>query len=148
MQLNYRTGRLSQNFLALGGMLLIVGIWRMSVLDWVGYLLVAIALILLFMRTGLLIDPIGKRMMFYTGLFILRDGQWKDISELQKLRIVATQESQTMHVLSISHTDTYEVFNLIMDFPHRSQVVMSGSENVLLKRAHTMAFWLGVGIDH
>jgi len=69
MILNYKTGKLPFNFVALGIMLFAVSIWRMIVLDWKGILFLPIALLFLFLKSGLIIDTDSRRIKKYMGAF-------------------------------------------------------------------------------
>lgn len=147
MKLNYTTEKLPLNFIALGAMLFALGIWRMIVLDWKGILFFLIALVFLFMKSGIIIDADKKRLKKYTGFFIFRKGEWEDIKSLLNLRIMKTKETQSQHVLSISRTDIITVYKLYMVLPDKRIELMSGKESVILKRAEKISSSLNTYID-
>lgn len=148
MTKNYKTGQLPLNFIALGVMLLAVGIWRMIVLDWMGILLFVIAIVLLFLRSGIIIDSDKRRIMNYDGLFFIRKGEWEDIGALVNLQIIKIIETQPMSVLSISRTGTHDVYKLYMVLPNKKIEIMSGKEVPVLKKAKKISSLLQTPINN
>jgi len=94
MIVNYKTGKLPFNFIALGVLLFATGIWRMAVMDWAGILYFLVSLLFLFTKSGILIDTDLKRLKKYIGFFIIKMGTWEDIRSLINLRVIETRESQ------------------------------------------------------
>ena len=72
MILNYKTGKLPPNFIYLGIMLFVIGVWRMVVLDWKGILFFVISLLFLFIKSGIIIDTDNRRLKKYIGFLQLR----------------------------------------------------------------------------
>jgi len=139
MLLNYKTGKLPLNFLALGIMLLAVSIWRMVVSDWAGILFLLISLILLFLRSGILIDAENKKAKKYIGIFGLNKGKWEDIDSLVNLQINKTKERQTMSVLSVSRTESIEVFKVYLNLPDHKIELLSGKKEDVSRKAEDIA---------
>jgi len=139
MILNFKTGKLPPNFYYLGFMLLAIGVWRVIVQDWLGILFLVISLILFFSRTGLLIDTKNIRLKKYAGIFMLKTGDWEDISSLVNLQIISTQETQSMHVVSISRSQTNEVYKLKMILPNHNIELLSGGKDYVLKIANEIS---------
>ena len=135
MTVNYKTERLPLNFIYLGILLFVVGTWRVIVLDWFGIILLVIALLCLFIRSGIIIDSNNKRLKKYTGFFIFRTGKWEDISPFKKLRIVSFKETQNMSVQSITRVDTRIVYKLFLLSPTNSIELMAGAEAFITKAA-------------
>ena len=120
MILNYKTGKLPPNFIYLGIMLLGVSLWRIILLDWKGILFFVISLLCLFIKSGIIIDTENKRLKKYTGFFAIRIGEWENIKSVVYLQIIKTIETQSMNVVSISRTETYDVYKLILVLPDRN----------------------------
>ena len=128
MILNYKTGKLPFNFIILGIMLLFAGVWRMLVLDWIGILFFIIAVLFLFLNSGLIIDSDTRRIKKYTGLFLIKIGEWDDIKSILNLQIIKVKKTQSMHVLSIRRTETKEVYKLILILPDKHIELMAGEK--------------------
>ena len=139
MILNFKTGKLPPNFYYLGFMLLAIGVWRVIVQDWLGILFFVISLILLFSKTGLLIDTKNIRLKKYAGIFMLKTGDWEDISSLVNLQIISTQETQSMHVVSISRSQTNEVYKLKMVLPNHDIELLSGGKDFVHNTANEIS---------
>jgi hypothetical protein len=135
MILNYKTGKLPQNFIYLGVMLFGLGIWRMIVLDWKGILFFVISVLFLFIKSGILIDTDNKRLKKYIGIFAIRKGNWENIKSLINLRIVKTNETESMSVLSITRMETNIVYKLIMVLPDKNIELISGESDFVIKAA-------------
>jgi len=146
MILKYKTGNLPPNFIYLGIMLFGVGIWRMVVLDWKGILFFVISLLFLFIKSGIIIDTDNKRIKNYIGFFAIKKGEWESIKSIINLQIVKTRETQNMSVLSITRTETNDVYNLYLILPNRKIELMSGKENYILSRAERIASSLQVSV--
>ncbi len=146
MILNYKTGKLPQNFIYLGVMLFGLGIWRMIVSDWKGILFFIISLLFLFLKSGILIDTDHKRLKKYTGIFAIRKGEWENIKSLVNLRIIKTRETQNMSVLSITRTETKTVYKLILVLPNKKVELMSGESDFIIKTANEISHELQTSI--
>ena len=142
MTLNYKTGKLPPNFYYLGFMLLAIGVWRVIVQDWFGIIFLAISLILLFIRTGVLIDEKNKRLKKYVGIFIFKTGDWEDISTVINLKIINVQETQNMNVASISSSQTNDVYQLIIILANRNFELLSGKKDYVRKSANEISIAL------
>jgi len=132
MIINYKTGKLPQNFIYLGVMLFGIGIWRMIVLDWKGILFFIISLLCLFIKSGIMIDTDNKKIKKYIGFFIIKKGQWENIKSLINLQIIKTKATQSMGVLSISRTEAIVVYKLFLVLPDKSIELMSGEKDYIL----------------
>ena len=146
MTINYKTERLPLNFIYLGMFLLVVGTWRVIVLDWFGIILLVIALLCLFIRSGIIIDSDNKRLKKYTGFFIIRTGKWEDISPFKELRIVSVKETQNMSVQSITRTDTRIIYKLFLLSPANSIELMAGAEDFVTKAASKISNQLHIKV--
>jgi hypothetical protein len=111
----------------------------MAVLDWKGLLIFVISLLCLFIKSGIIIDTDKKRLKIYIGFFAIRKGEWESIKSLINLQIIKTRETQVMSVLSISRTETEDVFKLIMVFPHKNIELISGKNDFILKVANEIS---------
>ena len=118
--LRYKTGKLPLNFIALGVILLAVSIWRIMVLDWSGIPFLVVSIALLFIESGVVIDPDSRRVRRYIGLFTVTKGEWEDVSSLINLQIIRSRESRTMNFISISRTETNDTYKLYIKLPNRS----------------------------
>lgn len=133
MILNYKTGKLPPNFIALGFLLLAVSIWRIIVLDWKGILFFLISLLFLFIKSGIIIDTKNKRIKKYIGIFSLKHGKWENVKALINLQIIKTKASQSMNVLSINRTETKDLYKLIMVLPDKKIELMSGEKDKIIR---------------
>ena len=148
MILNYKTGKLPPNFIYLGIMLFGVGIWRMIVLDWKGILFFLISLLFLFIKSGIIIDTDNRRLKKYVGFFAIRKGKWENIKSLINLQIIKTKETQRMNVLSISRTETNDVYKLFMVLPDKNIELMSGKKEYVVNKAEKISISLQTSVDN
>lgn len=139
MKLSYRTQRLPQNFLALGYLLIVAGVWISLFEDWKGIFFLLGGFILILVESGIIIDTSEKTLRQYTGLFFLKIGQWQDISRLIGLVVAKTRESQSMHVLSISRSVNADVYKLWLIMPQDNIELMTGARAKVIKRAEVIA---------
>ena len=146
--LNYSTGKLPPNFIYLGYLLILIGIWRIIVLDWIGVLLLIIAAILVFLKSGIIIDTEKKRLKSYISVFSFTKGSWKDISSLKHLAIVKTKITQNMNVLSISRTENKIVYKLIGVISNKKIVLMIGDKDFVLNSAKEISEKLQINLKH
>jgi len=128
---NFKTGRLPQNFIFLGVLLLAVSIWRIWLLDWIGGVFLVISCLCLFIRSGLLIDTENKRLKRYIGIFTIRLGEWENISPIADLQIIQVKKMQRMHVLTINRLETKDVFKLILVWPDKKIELIAGEEDYI-----------------
>lgn len=142
MILNYKTGKLPLNFIFLGAFLLIIGVWRIIILDWVGIIIVIISLLLLFLRTGIMIDTKSRRLKKYVGFYTIKLGEWADINLLKHLQIIKVKETQGMNVLSISRTASKVVYKLILVFPNKKNEIIKGEKDFIIKVAENISLEL------
>jgi len=148
MILNYKTGKLPPNFIYLGFMLLAISIWRMIVLDWIGILFFAISLILLFIKSGIIIDTDNRRLKKYISFFVIKNGKWESIKSIINLQIIKTKETQAMGVLSITRTETNVVYKLFLILSNKKIELMSGEKDYIINRAEKIASSLGVPLNN
>lgn len=148
MILKYTTGKLPPNFLYFGIMLFGLGIWRMVVMDWKGIMFFIISLIFLFLRSGIFIDTNNRKIKKYIGISVIRNGKWESVKSAVSLQILKTREVQGMHVLSISRSETFEVYNLFLTLPGGKIELMSGEKDMIFKRADEIAAALQVPISN
>lgn len=146
MILKYKTDKLPLNFIYLGLLLFGLGIWRMIEMDWRGILFFIISLIFLFLRSGIIINTENKSLKQYTGIFVIKIGKWESIKSIINLQITKTRETQGMHVLSISRSETVDVYKLLLTLPDRKIELMAGEKEQILNRADTIASALNVSI--
>ena len=128
---NFKTGRLPQNFIFLGVLLLAVSIWRIWLLDWIGGVFLVISCLCLFIKSGLLIDTDNKRLKRYIGIFTIRLGEWENISPIADLQIIQVKKMQRMHVLTINRLETKDVFKLILVWPDKKIELIAGEEDYI-----------------
>lgn len=148
MILNYKTGKLPPNFIYLGIMLLGIGIWRMVVLDWKGILFFIISLLFLFLKSGIIVDTDNRKIKKYIGFFAIKKGEWESIKSIINLQILKTKETQAMSVLSITRTETNDVYKLLMTLSNRNIELMSGEKDVIINRAEKISSSLQVPVKN
>ena len=139
MKLDYKTDRLPLNFITLGYMLSAIGVWRLIVFDWKGILYLLLSIFLIFFKSGIIIDADKKLLRKYNGIFFIKKGAWENINQLTGLQIVKSKETQTMSVLSISRTETNDIYKLYLNMPDRNILLMKGSNNDMLKKGKRIA---------
>jgi len=144
--LKYKTGKLPLNFIYLGIMLFGIGMWRMIVLDWRGILFFVISLLFLFLKSGIIIDTDNRRLKKYIGIFTIRKGKWESIKSVINLQVIKTRETQSMNVLSISRTETKDVYKLFLVLPEKEIELMSGEKDYILNRAEKISSSLQTSI--
>ena len=148
MILKYKTGKLPPNFIYLGMMLFGIGIWRIVVLDWKGILFFIISLLFLFIKSGIIIDTDNRRLKKYIGFFAIKKGEWESIKAIINLQIIKTRETQNMSVLSITRTETNDVYKLFLTLPNRKIELMSGEKNYIFNRAKKISSSLQTSIEN
>lgn len=139
MKLEYKTDRLPLNFLTLGYMLAAFGIWRIIIFDWEGIVFLLISLLLIFFKSGIIIDTGKRQLKRYNGIFFIKMGEWEDINQLISLQMVKRKETQTMSVLSMSRTETNDTCELYLCMPDRNILLMKSRNNDLLIKAEKIA---------
>jgi hypothetical protein len=116
-------------------MLLAIGVWRVIVQDWIGILFLIISLILIFIKIGVLIDVQNIRLKKYIGIFTFKKGKWQSIKNITHIKIKCVQESQIMNVVSISRSQSNEVYSLVLVLPDTDIELISGNEKHIRKIA-------------
>jgi sulfite exporter TauE/SafE len=139
MKLNYKTERLPQNYIALGYLLIMAGVWISLLEDWKGILYMFAGVILVFVESGIIIDSAKRELKQYTGIFFLKKGRWQSIGQSTGLVVVKTQETQSMHVLSLSRSVTDDVYKLWLLMPEQNIELMTGARPKIMKRAEVIA---------
>lgn len=128
-------------------MLFGIGIWRMIVLDWRGIVFFSLSMIFLLLKSGLKINTEDKSLKKYIGFLILKIGKLVNIESVVELQIIRTKETRGMNVLSISRSDTYDIYKLFMVLPHRNIELMSGERDLILSRAEQISSSLEIIIN-
>ena len=135
MILKYKTGSLPLDFIFLGFILGGVGIWSMAVLDWKGIIFFVIAMLCLFITSGIAIDTEKVKIRDYVRILFFKFGKWQDIHDAESLEIIMVTEAQNMSVLSINRSENTEVFKLMLIFPDRDMELISGEEKDIVDKA-------------
>jgi hypothetical protein len=143
---NYKTGRLPQTFVSIGVLFLVIGIWRTTVMDWMGIILLLISFFLLFLKSGILIDSDSKKMKQYTGFLTYKKGKWEDISTIKHLFIAKVKETQRTSMLSISTIVRKTTHKLYLVFPDKKTEIIAGKESFITKNAKKIANELQITI--
>lgn len=146
MILKYTTSRLPPTFIYLGLMLSGLGIWRMVILDWKGILYFLLAMVLLFIKSGIVIDSENRIVKKYDGFFFIKKGQWESIASVIDLHIIKTTERHHMNVASISRSETIEVYQLVATLPDQDLELMTGKMDVIINRTEKIASLLQIPI--
>lgn len=139
MLLNYKTGRLLPHLVALGFMLIPLGVWQIVTLNLAGIVLLLIGLLLISFRYGFLIDAFQMQLKLYSGMWGIKKGYWQDISTAEELQIITSSESQGMSVLSINRTSFQKTTKLFLVLPNENIELMSGSKKKLMKAAQEIS---------
>jgi hypothetical protein len=131
----------------MGFLLLLLGVWRLTVIDYSGILFLFSGLILVLFHYGVQFDPDQKRYRHYKGIFSFIRGKWIDMNDVANLQIERIIQSQNMFVGPIGRTETEEVSRLIFNYPDGEYMqVASGEEDKILKLAKkiSMAYNLDI----
>ena len=86
-----------------------------------------------------MIDTEKKKVKKYFGFFIIKKGEWENIKSLINLHIIKTKETQSMSVLSITRTETNDVYKLFVVLPDKSIEIMSGEKDYIFNRAEQIS---------
>lgn len=144
MNLQYTKGKLPPNFLMLGvtlALLCVVGTYNNEPLSLT---LLLIAIPLIFIRTGIIIDCENKRLKNYIGLFFFKLGKWESIEQIQQVEILRVKQSRNMSVLSISRTENNIIYKMLAVMPKQKIELLSGSNLFIEKEATKIAIQLHV----
>ena len=147
MKLTFKTERLPYNFIALGYLLAATGVWFALHADWKGILFLLVGIILVFVESGIIIDSSKRELKQYTGIFFLKKGHWQSIRQSIGLVVAKTQETQSMHVLSLSRSVTSEVYKLWLIMPAENIELMTGARPKIMKRAEAIAASLETSLE-
>jgi len=139
MILNYNTGKLPPNFIALGYISIGISTWRLIALDWKGIIFLIISILCLFIKSGIVIDTNTRRLKKYIGIFTIKKGKWQDISTLLNLKIIKTKASQSMNVLSINRIETTDLYKLIMVLSNKKIELMTGKKDYIINTANEIS---------
>lgn len=139
MLLDYKTGRLLPHLLALGFMLIPIGVWQIINLNLAGIVLLIAGLFLVSFRHGFMIDPFQMHLKFYSGMWGIKKGYWQDISTAECLHVITSSESQSMSVLSINRTSSQKTTKLFLILPNENVELMSGSRKKIIKVAQEVS---------
>lgn len=145
---NYSTGRLPASFLSLGVMFFAIGVWRVVVLDWIGIFILVVAISILFITSGVLLDLDRKKIKKYSAFFGIKKGVWIDISSIKHLFVAEIKQSQTTNILSISRTDKTTVYKLFVVLPNKKIEIITGKKDRVFKIATDIAEKLKVEITN
>lgn len=139
MYLKYKIDNLPFGFVFTGILFLIYGVWLLSLLDWLGLILILIALPCLFINRGILIDPSNKRIKKYVGFLVFKSGNWVDISSVKHLAIIDVNESTTMNLTSVTNTYTALITKLILVLPDEEIQLLKGKRKFIVKAAQKIS---------
>jgi hypothetical protein len=105
-------------------------------------------LLFLFTKSGIIIDTDNRRLKKYIGFFAIKKGEWESIKSIINLQIIKTKETQAMSVLSITRTETNDVYKLFLTLSNRTIELMSGEKDYILNRAEKIASSLQVSVKN
>ena len=145
--ISYKTDVLPYNFIALGTILLAVGVWRIILVDLWGIIFIVLALVLLFLHSGVAIDYRNKRIRKYIGWLHLKNGKWLDISAVKNLAVVRSNQKRNMHLLTINRTERNVCYKLFLCLPYKNIEIFSGKKEIVKHRAEKIAAALHTKID-
>jgi hypothetical protein len=139
MYLKYKIDNLPFGFVFMGFIFLIYGAWLISKLDWLGVILILVALPCLFINRGILIDSNKKRLKKYVGFLVFKRGNWVDISSVKHLAIIEINESTTMNLTSVTNTYTALITKLILVLPDENIELLKGKKKFINKAAEKIS---------
>lgn len=149
MKINYTTGKLPTNFVILGAALLVIGIWEVIRLEWgIGIFLFVVGLFLFFIKSGIMIDADKKQLKQYIGILGIKKGRWENIDTLLNLKIIKSQQSQAMNVLTISTTTTVRIYKLLMVLPDKNIEILTGKKKPIFKMADKISTLLDTSVEN
>lgn len=144
--ITYKTGTLPQNFIALGTILLAVGVWRIILTDLWGILFLVLSIVLLFLHSGIIIDYRNKRIKKYIGWMHLKNGKWLDISATMSLRIQKSYQKRSMHLLTINRSEQNTCYKLFLCLPYKEIEILKGKKEFVLQKGKHIATALQTSI--
>ena len=139
MTISYKTDRLLPHLVALGVLLIPVGIGLIVSSNYIGIALTIIGACLFFFRHGFTIDATQMQLRTHAGIGPLKYGHWHDISEAHNLQIINGNTSQSMSMLSINRTSYQEATMLYLVLPNENIKLMSGQKHKILRVAQKIA---------
>jgi len=95
-----------------------------------------------------MIDTDSRRLKKYIGFIAFKKGEWESIDSIINLQIVKTKERQTMSVLSITRTETSDVYKLLMTLSNRTIELMSGEKDFIINKAEKISSLLQLSLDN
>lgn len=95
-----------------------------------------------------MIDTDNRRLKKYIAFFAIKKGEWESIKSIINLQITKTKETQAMSVLSITRTETNDVYKLFLILSNRNIELMSGEKDYIFKRAEKIASSLQVSLNN
>ena len=93
-------------FVFLGYIGILAGIYLLYVLNIWGLLLLLASLFVSFSHSGIQLDFAKNSYKEYLGLIFLKFGKWKTLPDIQYVTVFVDRSVQEMHVVSISSTQT------------------------------------------
>jgi hypothetical protein len=144
--LKYQTEQLPLHFIMLGYMLLALGVWRIVVADWKGILYLIFSLVFIFFSSGIVINAETRQLKQYNGFFLIKWGKGMDISQALSLELVCSTETQRYSMLTLSKTESLEVFKLYMNMPDNDILLMAGKSDKIIERANEISNALQISL--
>ena len=146
MILDYKTSKLPYNFIFLGLLLGIYGVWLSWEANYLGVIFLLIAIPCLFIRMGSQIDVESQKYREYIGLFMFKYGKWINFRGLESLVIGYMMESEMMTHKSLAANYTVKNYKLYIRMPEQDLEILSGKKEFIEKTAAVIAKELNVEI--
>lgn len=127
------------HFIMLGYMLLALGVWRIVVADWKGILYLIFSLVFIFFSSGIVIKIENRQLKQYNGFFMIKWGKSMDISQALSLELVCSTETQRYNMLTLTKTESLEIFKLYMNMPDNDILLMAGKRDKIIERANEIS---------
>ena len=147
MKINFRKGKLPQNFRALGYISFIGGIVAFFNIGIVASLISLFGLILISVRDGMIINTDELLLKEYISVLFVKFGKWRSIKDPSELQIFKSMESQTMSVLSITRQDVRETYNLFLITQQEEIALYNGEKNMAIEKGGMLSNALNIDLN-
>lgn len=147
MKINFRKGKLPQNFRALGYISIVGGIVAFFNIGIVASLISLFGLILISVRDGMIINTDELLLKEYISVLFVKFGKWRSIKNPSELQIFKSMESQTMSVLSITRQDVRETYNLFLITQQEEIALYNGEKNIAIEKGRILSKALNIDLN-
>ena len=114
-------------FVILGYLLIILGVYFLARHDWVGFIMIPAGFIFSFTFNRRIFDLKNRKYREYLTLMGIKSGRWKDIPTVEYVSVYPERVLQDQHVASISSRNVESGFRIALIIS-RSERIECGKE--------------------